>query len=103
MGPDRNNVPCRPDDISTHSSDESSSEGHESSEEMETPDKIESVPWTTIQRKRAHNLDSLKNKGNSPRNRPRLLKIVIVAGRGRGFCGFLGFLWVVGLQQVNIN
>jgi hypothetical protein len=62
VGSGRMNVPRRPDDRDAHNSDESSSDGQESSEEVETPDKIESVPWTTIQRKRARSLDSFENK-----------------------------------------
>ena len=74
VGLGRNNVPRRPDDRSVHSSDESSSEGHESSEEIETPDKIEDVPWTTIQRKRARSLDSFENRRQLTKEQAKAIK-----------------------------
>ena len=63
VGPSHMNAPHHPDDDKNiHDSDESSSEGQKSSEEIETPDRIEGIPWTTVQHKRARSLDSFENK-----------------------------------------
>ena len=63
MGPSCMDAPhCPDDDRNIHDSDESSSEGQKSSEEIETLDRIEGVPWAMVQRKRVCSLDSFENK-----------------------------------------
>ena len=61
LGQNRANVPRRVDDDDDHSSNSSESSSNLNGE-AETPDKIEYIPWTTVQRRRARSLESFENK-----------------------------------------
>ena len=62
MGTGHTNVPRCPDDDENVRDTDSSSSEQESNGEIETPDKIEGIPWTTVQHRRTRSLESFKNK-----------------------------------------
>jgi hypothetical protein len=65
VGPTSGNPPHRPDDEKISQlkrREDSESEGQESSEEVETQDKIEDIPWITVKRRRTCSQESLINK-----------------------------------------